>query len=194
MTIRDLVVKFGFDVDKNSKKETEDSIRGIKNLAKDLLGKVAVVFSVAKLSSFAKDCVQAASDVEEMQNKFDVVFDGITDDVEKWADEFSKSVGRNKNTIKGYLADQQNLLVGFGMTREAGAKLSEEMTSLALDLASFANTDETVAVNAMTKAVMGESEAAKTLGAVLNDSTREAAMMKMGLSGTYNSLDQLTKM
>ena len=90
MTIRDLVVKFGFDVDKNSKKETEDSIRGIKNLAKDLLGKVAVVFSIAKLSSFSKECRQAASDVQEMQNKFDVVFDGITDDVEKWADEFSR--------------------------------------------------------------------------------------------------------
>ena len=43
------------------------------------------------------------------------------------------------------------------------------MTSLALDIASFANQDEDVAVNAMTKAVMGESEAAKTLGAVLND-------------------------
>lgn len=194
MTIRDIAVAFGFDVDKNSEKQAESSIKGLKNMATKLLGSIAVVFSVSKLSSFAKDCVQAASDVQEMQNKFDVVFDGITDDVEQWATDFAKAVGRNKNTIKGYLADQQNLLVGFGMTREEGAKLSEEMTSLALDLASFSNTDETTAVNAMTKAVMGESEAAKTLGAVLNDSTREAAMLEMGLSGTYNSLDQLTKM
>lgn len=194
MTIRDIAVAFGFDVDKNSEKQAESSIKGLKNMATKLLGSIAVVFSVSKLSAFAKDCVQAASDVQEMQNKFDVVFDGITDDVEQWATDFAKAVGRNKNTIKGYLADQQNLLVGFGMTREEGAKLSEEMTSLALDLASFSNTDETTAVNAMTKAVMGESEAAKTLGAVLNDSTREAAMLEMGLSGTYNSLDQLTKM
>lgn len=58
------------------------------------------------------------------------------------------------------------------MTRQAGAEMAEQMTSLALDLASFGNMDETASVNAMTKAVMGESEAAKTLGAVLNDSTR----------------------
>ena len=68
------------------------------------------------------------------------------------------------------------------------------MTSLALDLASFGNMDETASVNAMTKAVMGESEAAKTLGAVLNDSTRAQAMATLGLKGTYDKLDQLTKM
>lgn len=87
-----------------------------------------------------------------------------------------------------------NLLVGFGMTREAGAQLSEQMITLALDLASFGNLDETASVNNMTKAVMGESEAAKSLGAVLNDSTRAQAMATLGLSGTYDKLDQLTKM
>lgn len=194
MTIRDIAVAFGFEVDKSSERQAESSIKGLKSMATKLLGSIAVVFSVSKLTSFAKDCVQAASDVQEMENKFDVVFDNIRDEVDQWAEEFANAVGRNKNTIKTYLADQQNLLVGFGMTREEGAKLSEEMTSLALDLASFSNTDETVAVNAMTKAVMGESEAAKTLGAVLNDTTRAETMAAMGLSGTYNSLDQLTKM
>lgn len=194
MTIRDLVVKFGFDVDRSSERQAENSIKGIKNMATKLLGSIAVVFSVAKLTSLAKDCVQAASDVEEMENKFDVVFGEMRGEVDQWAKEFADSVGRNKNAIKRYLADQQNLLVGFGMAREEGAKLAEEMTSLALDIASFANQDEDVAVNAMTKAVMGESEAAKTLGAVLNDTTRAETMLAMGLTGNYNALDQLTKM
>ena len=129
-----------------------------------------------------------------MQNKFDVVFGDMRDEVDKWAQEYSDAIGRNKNDIKTYLADQQNLLVGFGMTRQAGAEMAEQMTSLALDLASFGNMDETASVNAMTKAVMGESEAAKTLGAVLNDSTRAQAMATLGLKGTYDKLDQLTKM
>lgn len=129
-----------------------------------------------------------------MQNKFDVVFGDMRNEVDKWAQEYSDAIGRNKNDIKTYLADQQNLLVGFGMTRQAGAEMAEQMTSLALDLASFGNMDETASVNAMTKAVMGESEAAKTLGAVLNDSTRAQAMATLGLKGTYDKLDQLTKM
>ena len=129
-----------------------------------------------------------------MQNKFGVVFGNMRNEVDKWAQEYSDAIGRNKNDIKTYLANQQNLLVGFGMTRQAGAKMAEQMTSLALDLASFGNMDETASVNAMTKAVMGESEAAKTLGAVLNDSTRAQAMAALGLKGTYDKLDQLTKM
>lgn len=194
MTIRDISVAFGFDVDRASQTQAENSIKGLKNMATKLLGKIAVVFSVTKIASFAKDCVEAASNVEEMENKFNTVFDNMADEVDKWAEEFANSVGRNKNTIKSYLADQQNLLVGFGMTREEGAKLSEEMTSLALDIASFSNQDEDVAVNAMTKAVMGESEAAKTLGAVLNDTTRAETMQALGLQGTYQSLSQLEKM
>lgn len=136
----------------------------------------------------------STSSIEEMQNKFDVVFGDMRNEVDKWAQEYSDAIGRNKNDIKTYLADQQNLLVGFGMTRQAGAEMAEQMTSLALDLASFGNMDETASVNAMTKAVMGESEAAKTLGAVLNDSTRAQAMATLGLKGTYDKLDQLTKM
>lgn len=194
MTIRDLIVKFGFEVDRDSERKTEESVKGIKDMATKLLGGIAVVFSVAKVSEFSKSCVQAASAVQEMENKFDVVFTGIRDEVDAWAEDFANAVGRNKNAIKTYLADQQNLLVGFGMAREEGAKLAEEMTSLALDIASFANQDEDIAVNAMTKAVMGESEAAKTLGAVLNDTTRAETMLEMGLTGNYNALDQLTKM
>ncbi len=182
------------EVDQNSKKQTEEQIKNLKHMATKLLGGIAVVFSVAKIKGFAQDCAQAASTVQEMENKFDVVFDSLRGEVDQWAEQFADSIGRNKNAIKAYLADQQNLLVGFGMTREEGAALSKEMTSLALDIASFANQDEDIAVNAMTKAVMGESEAAKTLGAVLNDTTRAETMLAMGLSGNYSSLDQLTKM
>ena len=194
VTIRDIMILLGFDVDEQSQNEAENSVKNLKNMATKALGAIGVAFSVAGAASFIKDCVSVASEVEEMQNKFDVVFQGMTDEVEAWAQSYSDAIGRNKNDIKTYLADQQNLLVGFGMTRQEGAELSKQMTTLALDLASFANLDETAAVNNMTKAVMGESEAAKALGAVLNDDTRARAMQAMGLSGTYEKLDQLTKM
>lgn len=194
MTIRDIGILFGYKLDKASENKVESSVQSLKSMAAKALGAVGITLSVAGIASAITDCVSLASEVEEMENKFDVVFGNIRDEVDAWAQDYADAIGRNKNDIKSYLADQQNLLVGFGMTREAGAKLSEEMTSLALDLASFGNMDETASVDAMTKAVMGESEAAKTLGAVLNDTTRAQAMHTLGLSGTYEKLDQLTKM
>lgn len=194
MTIRDIGILFGYKVDQASEQKVEGSIKSLKSMASKVLGAVGITLSVAGIKSAVDGCVEVASSVEEMQNKFDVVFGDMRDEVNKWAQEYSDAIGRNKDDIKTYLADQQNLLVGFGMTRQAGAEMAEQMTSLALDLASFGNMDETTSVNAMTKAVMGESEAAKTLGAVLNDSTRAQAMATLGLKGTYDKLDQLTKM
>ena len=194
MTIRDIGILFGYKVDQASEQKVEGSIKSLKSMASKVLGAVGITLSVAGIKSSIDGCVEVASSIEEMQNKFDVVFGDMRNEVDKWAQEYSDAIGRNKNDIKTYLADQQNLLVGFGMTRKAGAEMAEQMTSLALDLASFGNMDETASVNAMTKAVMGESEAAKTLGAVLNDSTRAQAMATLGLKGTYDKLDQLTKM
>ena len=194
MTIRDIFISLGFNLDKVSQNEAEQGINKLKNMAVKALGAIGIGFSVSGLFSAIQSCVSLSSAVEEMQNKFDVVFQGMTDEVEAWAKSYADAIGRNSNDIKTYLADQQNLLVGFGMTRKEGAELSKQMTTLALDLASFANLDEASAVNNMTKAVMGESEAAKALGAVLNDYTREQAMLSMGLTGTYEKLDQLTKM
>lgn len=194
MTIRDIGILFGYKVDQASEQKVEGSIKSLKSMASKVLGAVGITLSVAGIKSAIDGCVEVASSIEEMQNKFDVVFGDMRNEVDKWAQEYSDAIGRNKNDIKTYLADQQNLLVGFGMTRQAGAEMAEQMTSLALDLASFGNIDETASVNAMTKAVMGESEAAKTLGAVLNDSTRAQAMATLGLKGTYDKLDQLTKM
>ena len=194
MTIRDISVAFGFDVDTASQQQAESSIKSLKDMATKFLGTIAIAFSVKSLGSFVSDCVEVASNVEEMENKFNVVFGDMSTEMDSWATQFADSVGRNKNSIKSYLADQQNLLVGFGMTREEGANLSKEMTSLALDIASFSNQDEDVAVNAMTKAVMGESEAAKTLGAVLNDTTRAETMRSLGMKGSYDKLSQLEKM
>lgn len=194
MTIRDIGILFGYKVDQASEQKVEGSIKSLKLMASKVLGAVGITLSVAGIKSAIDGCVEVASSIEEMQNKFDVVFGDMRNEVDKWAQEYSDAIGRNKNDIKTYLADQQNLLVGFGMTRQAGAEMAEQMTSLALDLASFGNMDETASVNAMTKAVMGESEAAKTLGAVLNDSTRAQAMATLGLKGTYDKLDQLTKM
>ena len=194
MTIRDIGILFGYKVDQASEQKVEGSIKSLKSMASKVLGAVGITLSVAGIKSAIDGCVEVASSIKEMQNKFGVVFGNMRNEVDKWAQEYSDAIGRNINDIKTYLADQQNLLVGFGMTRQAGAKMAEQMTSLALDLASFGNMDETASVNAMTKAVMGESEAAKTLGAVLNDSTRAQAMAALGLKGTYDKLDQLTKM
>ena len=48
------------------------------------------VFATKEIADFGSKCLRAASDVEEMENKSAVVFDGMIDDVDAWASKFSR--------------------------------------------------------------------------------------------------------
>ena len=196
MTVRELFVTLGFQVDQGSLAKTEGLINNLKNMAGKALGAIGIGLSAVALKRFATECVNLASSAEQIQNKFDVVFKGMDKEANKWAEDYSKTVGRSVTTIKGYMADAQNLLVGFmgDERREEAMQMSEQMTELALDIASFSNMNEDEAVARMTKAVMGQSEAAKSLGAVLNETTRAEAMERLQIQGKYDDLDMATRM
>ncbi len=55
MTIRDIAVAFGFEVDKASVKKAESSIKGIKNTAKKFLGALGIGFSLVKLNALYEE-------------------------------------------------------------------------------------------------------------------------------------------
>ncbi len=178
--------------------DTESAAKAFGDTAKKVLGKAlgfaGVSLSVAGLVSYGKAAIEAASTLEQMEEKFEAVFLELSDEADAWAGNLADSIGRSKNSIKTYLADQQNLLVGFGMERDAAMELSEEMVSAAINIASFNNIEDDDAINAMSKALMGETESAKRLGAVLNDNTIAMAMEDLGYQQKFTDLDEATKM
>lgn len=194
MTVRELMVAFGYDVDKASKSKAINDANNLKNSLKGILGTIGITISLAGVIKFGKDSLDAASNLEQMEMKFDTVFGEMKKTADQWAISFADSIGRSKTTIKTYMADNQNLLVGMGMARDAATEMTEKMVEAAIDLASFNNISDDDAVNAMSKALMGETESAKRLGAVLNDNTIATAMETMGLKGKFNALDEATKM
>ncbi len=194
MTVRELMVAFGYDVDKASKSKVINDANKLRNDLKSILGTIGVTISLAGVIKFGKDSLEAASNLEQMEMKFNTVFGEMEKAADQWAGNFADSIGRSKTTIKTYMADNQNLLVGMGMARDQAAEMTEQMVKAALDLASFNNISDDDAVRAMSKALMGETESAKTLGAVLNENTRATAMETLGLKGKFEALDEATKM
>ncbi len=194
MTVRDLIVSFGYDVDKASKSKVINDANNLKSTLKSVLGTIGVTISLAGVIKFGKDSLDAASNLEQMEMKFNTVFGEMERAADQWASSFADSIGRSKTTIKTYMADNQNLLVGMGMARDQASEMTEQMVKAAIDLASFNNISDDDAVNAMSKALMGETESAKRLGAVLNENTIATAMETLGLKGKFDALDEATKM
>ena len=116
------------------------------------------------------------ADTEEMMQKYGVVFKDMTETVDKWAVDYAEKVGRSSYETKEYLANIGDLTQGLGMTKEASFDLASNIVSLGTDLASFNNVNDATAIEAVTKAMLGEADSAKQLGLLLNvDNVKEYA-------------------
>jgi hypothetical protein len=129
-----------------------------------------------------KALIKAASDGEETANKFNVVFATVADDAEEAADRIQDEFKLSDETVQNFLSGVGDITSGLGATSEEALKAAEDITTLGLDINSFANLSGGAeqAVKALTSLFTGEREAAKALGIVINDTNLKAYAEGMG--------------
>ncbi len=114
---------------------------------------------------------KAGSDAEETRNKFNVVFKDVGKSAAEMTDVLDQSFGMTQGEARKLLSDTGDLLTGFGFTGQQALELSGDVQKLAVDLASFTNVagGTQQASDALTKALLGEREAAKALGIAIQE-------------------------
>lgn len=158
--------------------------RGIVNSEKKLIGfqktsinvgSVIGALATGALARMGWGMIKLASDAEETGSKFKAVFKGIENESEIVAKSLAKNFGLAGSTAQKMLGDTGDLLTGFGFARGEALKMSNDVNKLAIDLASFTNFSggATGASQALTKALLGETESAKSLGIVIRQGTKE---------------------
>ena len=55
MTLRDIGILLGYDIDENSERKAEDSIQSLKSLATKLLGAIGIGFSLTQMNALAEE-------------------------------------------------------------------------------------------------------------------------------------------
>jgi hypothetical protein len=131
----------------------------------------------------AAAAVKAASDAEEMGSKFNVVFGEMSGETKAWAEEFADSVDRSKYAVMEFMSGFQDTFVPLGYARDEAAELSKQLTTLTYDLASFYNVSESEAAQALSSALVGNHEAVRKFGIVLNQATLDQELLNMGIEG-----------
>lgn len=145
------------------------------------------------VADLGKNILVAAENVEEMESKFKVSFDNLSSEAEKWAETYSKAVGRGKYETMSFLADNQDLFSGLGATTQQAMDMSIAIQKLGVDLASFQNIQDADAINRLTKGLMGETQNLKVLGIYINQAALQREAIAKGYSKNLNELDELTK-
>ena len=168
--------KFGADLkgfDRAMKKAQKSLKRFGKNIERT--GKNLTTSLTLPILGLGAAALKFGSDLQETDSKFKQVFSSIQQEAEQTAQVFKDSFGLSELAAKQLLSDTGDLLVGFGFTEKAALDLSSQVNELAVDLASFTNFEGGAegASKALTKALVGETESAKSLGIVIRQGTKE---------------------
>lgn len=147
--------------------------------------KGVAVAGAAALAATAAVGLNAASDMQEALNKFDVVFGANRQSMKEWADQFAADVGRSQRLAVEFLASTQDLLIPVGIDPRAAEQMSQDVTRLAIDVASFNNKLDSDVLRDFHSALTGGGETVKKYGVVLDVAATKAKLLE-------NSIDPKT--
>lgn len=171
----------------------EKSFGGLGSAASRLGPLIAGAFSVYAITSFIETTISAASNLEEVTNKFNVVFEGQIALAEEWTKTLQEGFLMSEREARQYLSSIQDLLVPMGMNADAAGKLSFKITKLSADLGSFNNLPTAQVMSDIQSALVGNYETMKKYGVVINATIVQEKALAMGLAKTKDELTTAQK-
>jgi len=191
-TIVEYIVKLNDQFSPGLKK-MKAGLKGVSasvNKMNSELGNLGVAIAGLAIIGLSRKLIKLGSDFEETNSKFATVFQNVSTESETVAKNLEKNFGLSSLASKTLLSDTGDLLTGFGFTGKMALNLSEEVQTLAVDLASFTNFagGATGASQALTKALLGERESVKSLGISILDSDVKARVKQMVAMGKLRGM------
>jgi hypothetical protein len=133
---------------------------------------------------------KAAGDAQESLSRFRAVFGDQAAAAEDFADRTASAVGRSSVAIKSTLSDFQGLTVGLGFDPAEARELSQTLTNLSLDFASFNNLADADAAGRFISALTGSSEVLARFGVDVKQAAVNAELLRQGVSRPVDASEQ----
>ncbi len=166
---------------------------GIENSLKKI-GKLAVgAFSVKALINFGKECLNLGSDLTEVQNVVDVTFGNLNTEVNKFAENAITQFGLGQTVTKKYVGTFGAMAKAFDFNNEAALAMSETLTGLTADVASFYNLSSDEAYTKLKSVFTGETETLKDLGVVMTQNALDQYALSNGYGKTTSKMTEQEK-
>ena len=184
----------------NSAKTLTKSLKGIQggvtNLSNSFSGlkRVAMgALSLTALVKVGKEMVKLSSDLIEVQNVVDTVFGDMSSSINDFSKSALKSFGLTELQAKNFSSTIGAIVKASGVGKEATLEMSEGITKLTGDVASFYNLDHNTAFEKLRSGITGETEPLKSLGVVMTVANLEAYRLSQGITTSYNSMSEAQK-
>lgn len=176
----------------SANKFVSEHTRGI-TLLQNAWAKLAGAAGLYKFVDMMGQAVAAASNLQEVSSKFDVVFKGQEQAANRWAKVLVDSYAMSTREAKEYMGSLQDLLKPMGVVPSVAAKMSFEISKLSADLGSFNNQSTAKVMADIQSALVGNYETMKKYGVVVNESAVKQEALNVGLIKGKEELDSARK-
>ena len=139
---------------------------------------------------FAKEGIELASDLTEVQNVVDVTFGDSSGTINNWAKQAATSFGMSELAAKQYTGTLGAMLKSQGITSDSVVQLSTDLVGLAGDIASFYNLDVETAFKKIRSGMSGETEPLKELGINMSVANMSAYALAEGIEKPWKKMSQ----
>ena len=158
-----------------------------------MLKKIVGGFSAAKIGKmlvgFGKDAIEAASDLQEVQNVVDATFGASgAAKIEQWAKSAGTQFGLTETQAKKFTSTLGAMMKSSGMAGDDIVEMSTDLAGLAADMASFYNLDFDTAFQKIRSGISGETEPLKQLGINMSVANLNAYALQQGLQKTFEEM------
>lgn len=158
------------------------------------IGKMAVAaFSVKAITDFMGSCLKLGSDLTEVQNVVDTAFPSMSNQADAFAKSAMESFGLSETMAKKFMGTFGAMSNSFGFTEKEALEMSETLTGLAGDVASFYNLDPTEAYTKIKSVFTGETETLKDLGVVMTQAALDQYALANGYGKTTAKMSEQEK-
>ena len=175
-------------------KSASESTKGIESSFSSMVGKIAGGLAAAGIVNILKDwgsaALQAASDLQEVQNVVDVTFGESASVIESWSKKAGEQFGLTETQAKKFTSTLGAMMKSAGMSGNEIVEMSTDLAGLAADMASFYNLDFDTAFQKIRSGISGETEPLKQLGVNMSVANLEAFALQKGLQKTFNEMSQ----
>lgn len=178
--------------------QLKNTINTVKNSGiEGALGKIgkiaAVAFSVKAIVSFGKECIELGSNLSEVQNVVDVTFGDLNTQVNEFAQNAIEQFGLGQTVTKKYVGTFGAMSKSFGFSNEEALKMSETLTGLTGDVASFYNLSSDESYTKLKSVFTGETESLKDLGVVMTQNALDQYALANGYGKTTSKMSEQEK-
>lgn len=178
-------------------KET-DNVTAANKRASDSFAKLAAkvtaaVLAIKKVLSVVMEWIDLANDQVETQNLFNVALGQYAAEATEYAEAVSAVMGLSPTEWMENQGVLMSLATGFGVAGDSAAAMSQNLTQLAYDLASFYNISTEDAFQKIQSGLAGEIEPMRRLGYDLSNAALQQIALSKGIDKTVSSMTQAEK-